>query len=190
MTAAVRSARHSDAGAILAIYTPAVIGSTISFEEELPTLDQLAARMSARPSMPWLVAEVDGELAGYTYASQHRQRQAYRWSVDASVYLDQRFHRQGIGRLLYETLFAQLRELGYQQVFAGIALPNEASVGLHERLGFAHVGVYRNVGFKHGRWIDVGWWSLPLASSFPPDPAEPREWTALLVIDDTPFRLG
>jgi L-amino acid N-acyltransferase YncA len=174
----VRPARPADAALIREIYAPAVLDSAISFEEELPTEQEIVGRMSARPAMPWLVAEVDGVLAGYAYASPHRQRAAYRWSADCSVYLAPAFHRQGIGRLLYDSLFSQMRALGYVAMFAGIALPNEASVGLHERMGFVPVGVYRSVGFKHGRWRDVGWWTLPLVAEPPPDPAEPRAWKA------------
>ncbi len=175
-TPTVRPARVTDAPAIRAIYAPAVLETAISFEEELPTLGQLAARMSARPAMPWLVAEINGEVAGYAYASSHRQRAAYRWSADCSVYVEDTFHRQGVGRLLYERLFAEMKDLGYLSMYAGIALPNPSSVGLHERVGFTLVGVYRNVGFKHGRWLDVGWWVLPLATEMPSNPTEPQEW--------------
>jgi L-amino acid N-acyltransferase YncA len=175
-TPVVRPARVFDAAAILAIYAPAVIASVISFEEELPSLDELTARMSARPAMPWLVAELDGEVAGYAYASPHRQRAAYRWSADCSVYIAPAYHRQGLGRLLYEHLFATMKELGYITMYAGIALPNDSSVGLHERLGFTRVGVYRNVGFKQGRWLDVGWWTLPLVAELPAHPVEPAAW--------------
>jgi L-amino acid N-acyltransferase YncA len=175
-TPTIRPARAADAASMLAIYAPAVLHSVISFEEELPTVDEIATRMSTRPAMPWLVAEINGAVAGYAYASSHRQRAAYRWSADCSVYIAPAFHRQGIGRLLYERLFAEMRTLGYLGMYAGIALPNESSVGLHERLGFTLVGVYRNVGFKHGGWRDVGWWTLPLTSELPTNPAEPREW--------------
>jgi phosphinothricin acetyltransferase len=175
-TPLVRPARPADAADIVSIYAPAILDSVISFEETLPTLDEMKGRMSARPAMPWLVADVDGVVAGYAYASPHRQRAAYRWSADCSVYIAPAFHRQGIGRLLYEQLFAEMRDLGYLAMYAGIALPNVSSVGLHERLGFTRVGVYRNVGFKHGRWLDVGWWTLPLVSDLPSRPAEPGEW--------------
>ncbi len=172
----VRAAVAADAASIVEIYRPAVIDTAISFEEELPTVEEIQARMSARPTMPWLVAEVDGHVAGYAYASPHRQRAAYRWSADCSVYIASAYHRRGIGRLLYEELFAQMRTLGYVSMFAGITLPNESSVGLHERLGFQLVGIYRDVGFKHGQWLDVGWWKLPLISPLPVNPVEPLEW--------------
>jgi L-amino acid N-acyltransferase YncA len=175
-TPLVRPARSADVAEIVAIYAPAVLDSVISFEEALPTLEEMKGRLSARPTMPWLVADINGVVAGYAYASPHRQRAAYRWSADCSVYISPAFHRQGIGRLLYEHLFAEMRDLGYLSMYAGIALPNEKCVGLHERLGFTLVGVYRTVGFKHGRWLDVGWWTLPLTSELPSEPAEPREW--------------
>jgi L-amino acid N-acyltransferase YncA len=176
----IRDARLADAEGIRAVYAPAIVGSTISFEEEVPSVQEIAGRMSTRPAMPWLVADVDGEVAGYAYASLHRQRAAYRWSVDCSVYLAAAYHRRGFGTSLYDRLFDELRDLGYLTAYAGIALPNEASVGLHERLGFTLVGVYRNVGYKNGQWLDVGWWAKPLRSELPHEPAEPREWPALL----------
>jgi L-amino acid N-acyltransferase YncA len=175
----IRPASTSDAAAILAIYAPAVTDSVISFEEEVPTVDQIVGRMTSRPAMPWLVAqddERDGEIAGYAYGSQHRQRAAYRWAADCSVYLAPHYHRRGIGTLLYKALFGELRDLGYLSMYAGITLPNDASVGLHEHLGFVPVGVYRNVGFKHGRWLDVGWWTMPLVDNLPAAPADPTEW--------------
>jgi L-amino acid N-acyltransferase YncA len=172
----IRPAAASDAVAIQTIYAPAVTDSVISFEEEVPSVGEIVARMTSRPSMPWLVAEVDGEVAGYAYASLHKHRASYRWSADCSVYLAASYYRRGIGTSLYGQLFGLLRELGYLTVFAGIALPNESSVGLHERLGFTLVGVYRDVGFKHDRWLDVGWWSLPLMAHYPQQPTPPREW--------------
>jgi L-amino acid N-acyltransferase YncA len=114
-----------------------------------------------------------GAVLGYAYASPHRERAAYRWSVDVAVYIAEQARRRGVGRQLYSTLFAMLVELGYYNAFAGVTLPNPASVGLHESMGFTPVGVYRNVGYKLGAWHDVGWWRRPLQ---PPaaDPAEPR----------------
>jgi phosphinothricin acetyltransferase len=124
-------------------------------------------------TLPWLVSERDGALVGYAYGSVHRTRAAYRWSVDVSVYVDRSVHRAGIGRALYAELLETLTRLGYYNAFAGITLPNAASVGLHEAMGFRPVGIYRNVGHKFGRWHDVGWWQLPLREPSP-DPAEPE----------------
>jgi len=172
----VRAATTADAEAIAAIYAPMVQHSPTSFEEEPPDPDELERRMRARPRLPWLVAQTPDRVVGYAYAAQHRRRPAYRWSADSSVYVDPSHHGRGVGRLLYERLIEEMTALGYVSLFAGIALPNDASVGLHEAVGFRPVGVYRSVGFKHGQWRDVGWWQRPLAE--PPEaPAEPRAWT-------------
>lgn len=173
----VRAATAADGVAIERIYTPIVLDSTISFEEAAPDAEEIVRRMDSRPRLPWLVATRREVVVGFAYASIHRARGAYRWSADCSIYLAPPEQRQGTGRLLYRRLFAELAELGYVSVFAGVALPNEASVGFHEAMGFVPVGVYTDVGFKHGKWLDVGWWQLSLNQ--PPDlPEEPREWLA------------
>ena len=110
----------------------------------------------------WLVAERDGQIAGYAYGGPHRDRAAYNSTVEVSAYVDRSAHRTGLGRLLYTELFDRLKERGYRLLVAGITLPNEASVGIHEALGFEPVGVYKNIGFKNGEWWDVGWWQLDL----------------------------
>jgi phosphinothricin acetyltransferase len=122
---------------------------------------------------PWLVAEIAGQVAGYVYASQHRERAAYRWAVEVTAYIGANFQRRGLGRVLYTSLFDILREQNYYRAYAGITIPNPASVCLHEALGFELIGVYRSVGFKLGQWLDVGWWQLALQ---PPaaDPPEPK----------------
>jgi L-amino acid N-acyltransferase YncA len=173
--ALVRAADTTDAGAIAVVYRPYVTGSVASFETVPPDADELARRMLTTPRLPWLVAERDGAVAGYAYAAPHNARAAYRWSVSCSVYLTAAERGAGTGRALYERLLAELVALGYVTAFAGIALPNDASVGLHTALGFTPVGVYRAAGFKAGRWHDVGWWQLPLREP-PADPAEPRAW--------------
>lgn len=157
--AAIRPARGVDAAAIAAIYAPFVSGSIVSFETEAPDAGEMARRMADYgASHAWLVAEVGGDLAGYAYASPHRTRAAYASSCDVAVYVDPDHARRGIGRLLYEALLPRLREKGLHAAFAGIALPNPASVGLHEAMGFTPVGIYREVGWKLGAWRDVGWW--------------------------------
>jgi phosphinothricin acetyltransferase len=161
--------------AICSIYRPIVSGTAISFEELAPDAAEIGRRMLARPRLPWLVADYAGRVVGYAYASQHRARAAYRWSADSSVYLDLEYRSRGFGRLLYERLIAEVRELGYVSLFAGIALPNKASVALHETVGFAALGVFRHVGYKHGSWYDVGWWQRSLRG-LPVLPPEPREW--------------
>jgi phosphinothricin acetyltransferase len=172
----IRAALPDDAAVIAAVYAPYVEDTAISFEATPPDAAEMRRRILARPRLPWLVATRGDDVVGYAYASQHRTRAAYRWSVDSSVYLAEQEHGHGTGRALYEQLFGQLRDLGFASVYAGIALPNDASVGLHEAMGFQPVGVYRQVGFKLGRWYDVGWWQLGLADA-PESPAEPREWS-------------
>lgn len=125
--------------------------------------------------LPWLVAEVTGNVVGFAYACRHRLRSAYRWSADCSVYVAPQHRGRAVGRVLYERLFVELRELGYVSLFAAVALPNPISVGLHESLGFRTVGVFRNVGYKSGEWHQVGWWHRPLRDP-PESPQGPREW--------------
>lgn len=160
----IRTAHPDDAPAIAAIYAPVVAGTAISFETEPPDAAEMRARIAKTlgAGLPWLVAEADGVVCGYAYASKHRERAAYQWSVDTTVYVADGRRGQGVGRALYGALLPLLAGLGYCQAFAGIALPNVASVGLHEALGFAPLGVYRNVGFKLGQWRDVGWWQRAL----------------------------
>jgi phosphinothricin acetyltransferase len=110
----------------------------------------------------WLVAERDGRVVGYAYGGPHRERAAYNWTVEVSAYVDRNAHRTGLGRLLYTELFDRLRSMGFRLLVAGITLPNEASVAIHEAIGFEPVGVYKNIGFKNGQWWDVGWWQLDL----------------------------
>lgn len=159
----IRMATVDDASDIAEIYRPLVEFTAISFETVAPDADEMRHRIHEIPgSHPWLVCERDGVVAGYAYASRHRVRAAYQWSVDTSVYVDDRFRRRGIGHGLYLSLFAVLTAQGYANAFAGIALPSPASVALHERVGFTPVGVYRRVGYKLGAWHDVGWWQRPL----------------------------
>jgi len=179
MSARIRLADDGDAGAIAAIYAPIVESTTISFETVPPDRDEVARRLAdTLASYPWLVCEIDGRAAGYAYATKHRVRAAYQWSVDASVYVDAAWRRAGVGRGLYRSLFAILAAQGFVNAFAGISLPNPASVALHEAVGFEPLGVYRRVGFKLGAWRDVGWWRLPLRSYDRP-PIPPIDVVAL-----------
>ena len=159
----IRMAAPGDAVQIADIYRPIVAGSAISFEVEPPSPAEVARRVATVTGLaPWLVWDEGGQVAGYAYASRHRERAAYRWCVDVSVYVREGRRRGGVGRALYASLFALLRLQGFCAAHAGITLPNPASVGIHESLGFAPVGVYRKVGFKAGAWHDVGWWQLEL----------------------------
>ena len=160
----IRLATAADADAIARIYQPIVSGTAISFELVVPTVAEMEQRIVSTASFaPWLVyASLEDQALGYAYASRHRDRAAYQWSADVTVYIDPAHRRQGIGRALYTALSALLRVQGFYAAHAGITLPNAGSVALHESLGFRPVGVYRGVGYKLGRWHDVGWWQLSL----------------------------
>jgi phosphinothricin acetyltransferase len=163
ITPTIRLATESDAGEISAIYAPVVRETIISFETEPPSPDELRQRIvNTLERFPWLVCESDGRVAGYAYAATHRSRAAYRWCADVSAYVREDGRRTGVGRALYTSLNAVLVLQGYYNAYAGISLPNPASVRLHESVGFRPVGVYREVGYKLGGWHDVGWWQLAL----------------------------
>jgi L-amino acid N-acyltransferase YncA len=166
-----------DAAGCAAIYEPFVRESAISFEERIPTAADFAARIQRiQTTHPWLVAEHDGQLTGYAYGCPHRERAAYRWAAEVTVYVESASRRRGVGRELYGALLGLLREQGLWVACAGVTLPNEASVGLHESLGFKPVGVYRRIGYKLGTWWDVGWWQLglrPEGDESPPEPGPP-----------------
>lgn len=159
----IRSATPEDAAAVAAIYNPYVAGTCITFETEPVAAAEMATRISETldAGLPWLVAE-DGAILGYAHASRWKGRCAYRYSVETTVYLDQAHTGRGLGRALYTGLLEKLRAAGLHTAIGGIALPNEASVALHERLGFENVARFREVGFKQDRWIDVGYWQLLL----------------------------
>lgn len=171
--------RHADPAADGAecarVYEPAVQDGVASLEETAPSAAEMGTRIESVSSCyPWLVAELDGELAGYAYATQHRTRAAYRWAADTSVYVSPAHHRRGVGRALYATLLPLLVRQGFYIACAGITLPNDASVGLHESFGYLPVGSYERIGFKFGRWWPVGWWRLQLREQTDgPTPGEP-----------------
>jgi L-amino acid N-acyltransferase YncA len=159
----IRLASERDAEQIAAIYAPNVTDAIISFELEPPTADEMRRRIELTlRRYPWLVCERQGRVLGYTYAGAHGSRAAYQWSVDVSIYVHEDVRRTGVGRALYGSLFAALELQGFYNAYAGATLPNPASVGLHEAVGFRLVGVYRGVGYKLGAWHDVVWWHLLL----------------------------
>lgn len=175
--------RHADperdAAACAQLYAPFVEGTVISLEDDPPGASEFAERIaSITEHFPWLVLEDDLGMAGYAYGSQHRARAAYRWAVDVTAYVDRARHRRGAGRRLYEALLGLLRRQGYWIACAGITLPNQASVGFHEALGFEYLGTYRAIGWKFGAWHDVGWWQLSLLPQHgdepPPEPLGPQ----------------
>lgn len=170
----IRLVSTSDASAILAIYEPIVRDTAISFEFEPPTFSAMKSRIETIGSvLPWLVADSNDGIRGYAYASRHRERPAYQWSVDVSVYVAARARGRGVASSLYRQLLSLLVKLGYYTAYAGITLPNDASVALHESMGFKRIGIYRNVGYKLGRWHDVGWWECEL-QTYSVDPTPPR----------------
>ncbi len=159
----IRLATLEDAAAVHAIYAPVVRETVISFEYEPPSVETIAERIRRTlVEYPWLVFENEDRVLGYACGGAHSERAAYQWSVDSSIYIDSSARRMGIGRALYTSLFAVFALQGFYNVFAGVTLPNEGSVGLHEAFGFEPVGVYRDVGYKMGAWHAVGWWSRRL----------------------------
>ena len=162
----IRPARSADDGRAAAIYAPHVVDSHVSFEEEAPDAAEMARRMAAADAggYPWLVAEADGAVLGYAYAGPFRPRAAYRWTVETGIYLHGDACGRGVGRRLYGALLDELAARGFTQAVGSIALPNPASVALHEALGFQHRGTVTGVGYKAGRWVDVGYWQRALTA--------------------------
>jgi L-amino acid N-acyltransferase YncA len=181
--ATIRLAEPEDAAAIAAIYAPYCEKSAISFEIVAPSADEMAKRIrTVSTGRPWLVLEDETAIVGYAYASPHHERAAYQWSVSTAIYVSSAYQRRGVGRALYTTLFEVLRHLGYVKATAGIALPNPASVGLHEAFGFRRVGVYREIGYKLGAWHDVAWFEAEV-QPVTENPAPPR---SIAVLKDAP----
>jgi phosphinothricin acetyltransferase len=182
---AIRAATPQDAAAIAAIYAPHVLTGTVTFEVEPPDARAMRARMAAGEGLyPWLVVtngDSEGGVIGYAYATRFRDRPAYRYVVETSIYMTDASRGQGAGRLLYEALIDTLRAQGFVHAIGAIALPNDASIRLHEAAGFRRAGVYREVGFKHGRWIDVGFWQCELNAPRVP-PVEPKRFADVGVV--------
>ncbi len=171
MAGTIRPARDDDADAIAAIYAPYVESTHISFEMEPPSEEAVRRRMQAGRAFTWLVHETHGEVDGYAYASTYRDRSAYQWTVETSVYVRADRHRRGIARALMTALLERLAAQGFRGAVANISLPNAASVALFESLGFRPAGNLPAAGFKHGKWWDVGTWHLSLgATDTPPEP--------------------
>ena len=176
----IRVVTRKDAAAIQAIYAPVVANTPISFEVEPPTVAEMERRVASTLSrFPWFVGEDEaGRVNGYVYAGPHKERAAYRFSVDVTAYVREDCRGQKVGQRLYHHLLPVLASLGYHQACAGITLPNVASVALHESVGFARVGVYRAIGFKLGAWHDVGAWQCELrAPEAGRAPDEPRAFS-------------
>ncbi len=176
---AIRPATSDDAAAIAAIYRPYVERGTVSFETEAPDADAIARRMASSGGLyPWLVATEgeDGAVLGYTYASAFRDRPAYRYTIETTVYLQTGTLGRGNGRQLYDALIDTVRAQGFTHAIGVIALPNDHSIRLHESVGFKRTGVLREAGYKEGRWIDVGYWQCELNDATIP-PMEPKPFS-------------
>jgi L-amino acid N-acyltransferase YncA len=159
----IRTATEADAAALLAIYRPFVESTAVSFETVAPTVEEFAARIDkVLAGWQWLVAIRDGQCVGYAYGSLHRERPAYRWSVEVSAYVHPDYRRRGIARELYLRLFDELALKGYCNALAGITLPNESSVAMHRSVGFEPIGIFKDVGRKFGAWHDVAWFQRKL----------------------------
>ena len=176
----IRLAAECDAEQVAAIYAPNVTDAIVSFETEAPSAEEMRRRIEGTlERFPWLVCERHGRVLGYAYAGAHGSRAAYQWSVDVSAYVHKGERRTGVGRALYASLISVLALQGFYNAYAGIALPNPASVGFHEAVGFRPVGIYRGVGYKLGAWHDVGWWHLTLRERRT-DPDPPADLPAVL----------
>src|SRR3984893_219756 len=179
MTARIRVAGVQDAQAIADVYAPAVTSRATSFELTPPDATEMRRRIvTVLAQYPWLVCETSETVVGYVYATTHRERAAYRWSVDVAAYVGADTQRRGIARALYTALFEILALQGYRNAYAGITLPNPASVQMHKAMGFEQVGVYHNVGYKMDKWHDVAWFERPLADHVL-EPSEPVAFSKL-----------
>ena len=159
----VRLTSINDAKQILDIYAPSILSTAISFEAEVPSIEEMQRRIEiCLLKYPWIVCVVDKKIAGYVYASKHREREAYQWSCECSVYVHNNCKGKGIGKKMYQLLFEILKQQRFRNVYAGITLPNDASVRLHENCGFQSFARYENIGYKFGNWHTVGWWKLQI----------------------------
>ncbi len=175
----IRLANEADASGILDIYAPYIENTSITFETEVPLVESFGKRIGTfLQNWPWLVCEADGRIAGYAYASRYRERVAYQWSVECSVYVHDDFLRKGVAKALYESLFEILKKQGFRNVYAVINLPNDRSVSFHEKCGFRYFATYEQVGYKLGKWKNVGWWRLIL-NEFNDEPSPPVPFSKL-----------
>ncbi|MEO5564964.1 MAG: N-acetyltransferase family protein [Chitinophagaceae bacterium] len=175
----IRLATAADAQGILNIYAPYIKNTSLTFETEIPSVASFGKRIADYlENWPWLVCEIDGIIAGYAYGSRYRERMGYQWCVECSAYIHDNFLRAGIGSALYKSLFDVLKLQGYRNVYAVINLPNDRSVTFHEKMGFQHFATYENVGYKLGKWKNVGWWQLVI-NEYNEEPSAPKLFAAL-----------
>lgn len=175
----IRLATAKDAESILKIYEPYILNTSFTFETEPPSVPAFAERINEYlKSWPWLVCEINGMIAGYAYAGKHRERAAYQWCVESSIYIHDDFQKAGVGKALYAALIEILKKQGFRNVYAVINLPNEKSVAFHESFGFTYFATYEKVGYKLGKWKNVGWWQLPI-NEYNDEPAPPIKFPEL-----------
>jgi L-amino acid N-acyltransferase YncA len=175
----IRLAKTDDAEGILAIYAPYISNTSFTFETEVPSKTDFQKRISDYLiNWPWLVCEIDGIIAGYAYGAKYRERTAYQWCVESSIYIHDDFQKQNIGKALYTALIEILKQQGYRNVYAVINLPNDKSVRFHESCGFTYFATYENVGYKLGKWKNVGWWQLVI-NEFGMEPKAPIKFSEL-----------
>ena len=179
----IRVATAQDASSVLDIYAPYIENTSYTFETEVPDIAAFKGRINSYlQSWPWLVCEINGVISGYAYGAKHRERVAYQWSVESSIYVHDDYQRAGVATALYTSLIEILRLQGYRNVYAVINLPNEKSVAFHEKIGFEYFGTFKKVGYKLGRWKDVGWWQLQL-NEYSMEPAPPIPFSELNLDD-------
>jgi phosphinothricin acetyltransferase len=175
----IRVATADDSESILKIYAPYIENTSYTFETEVPSIDSFKTRISAYlENWPWLICEIDGVIAGYAYGARHRERVAYQWSLESSVYIHDEYQGRGVARALYTALISILRLQGFRNLYAVINLPNDKSVSFHEKLGFEYFATYKNVGYKLGRWKNVGWWQLQL-NEYSMEPESPAKFSEI-----------
>lgn len=180
MSFQIRFVQESDAAAITEIYRPYVERTSISFEYDTPSSEEFLQRIrSMTAEFPWIVCLSDNEVIGYAYAIPHRNRTAYQWSADVTIYFSETFHRKGLAKITYETLFSLLKLQGIHTLLAGITIPNEKSVSFHQKMGFTHLGTYTNIGFKFGKWHDTQWFQLPL-NDYNTTPTTPKKFPEIV----------
>ena len=175
----IRIATQNDASGILSIYQPYIENTSFTFETETPSLDAFKDRINTYLiTFPWLVCEINGTIAGYAYGGKHRERTAYQWCVESSIYIHDDFQKARIGKALYEALIEILKKQGFRNVYAVINLPNDKSVQFHEHCGFEYFATYEKVGYKLGKWKNVGWWKLSI-NDYGDEPSPPIKFSEL-----------
>ncbi len=183
----IRLAERKDVAGIIDIYKPYILETAVTFDEEVPSEEEMWARVQAiQKEHPYLVCIIDGQVAGYAYYSAYRSRASYRWAKEISVYIHPRFRKNKVGSALYSALFEIARAQGIFTLLAIITIPNEASIGFHEKLGFVKCAEFKNIGFKLGEWRTVGWWQCNLFD----DQKKPGEIVPLTEIMNTQVFLG